>query len=76
MLMISSMENTYVPVNRFGWWGGEDTRVRCKFDDKVAFSCEEDAERSAAKIRERGETNMNAYQGVCGNWHVGHGKRK
>lgn len=74
------MENTYVPIGRQGWWGDVDLRVRCKFDDKVAFSCWEEAERSARKIRERGslpgDDRMHAYQGVCGNWHVGHSKKK
>ena len=73
-----SMENVFVPENRTGWWGGTDTRPRCSMDDKVVFVSRDKAEESAAKIRARDNRHdnylMTAYQGKCGNWHVGHSK--
>lgn len=66
----------YTPTSRRGWWGGPDRRPRCTKCDKVAFPDMEAAERSAAKIRARGDECMYAYQGKCGNFHVGHDYRR
>lgn len=71
--------HVYVPENRRGWWGGQDTRVRCADCGKVVFPDQERAERSAAKVREREAPRkdrkvMQAYLGKCGHWHVGHGR--
>lgn len=71
--------HVYVPADRRGWWGGQDTRPRCSCCDKVVFADQEAAERSAAKVREREAPRkdrkvMQAYLGKCGHWHVGHGR--
>lgn len=71
----------YVPENRQGWWGGLDTRPRCERCGKVAFAGPDEAERSAANIRargnvSRGDERMAAYRGKCGNWHVGHSRQR
>lgn len=60
---------TYIPEEREGWWGGPDTRLRCKADHKVIFANEGDATRSANKATARG-TAMHAYKGACGHWHT------
>jgi hypothetical protein len=63
---------SHIPENRRGWWGGPDLRPRCDRCDKVAFADQAAAERSAEKIRARGE-NMRAYfNKKCAEWHVGH----
>lgn len=59
---------TYVPDDLVGWWGKQDTRVRCTADDKVVLT-QEKAERTAQR------SGMNAYTGKCGHVHVGHGKK-
>jgi len=75
------MDNNYVPINRLGYWNKIliDTRVRCPLDYKVVFDSQELAERSAEKIRKRGDSTMVAYIGrECRKWHVGHtrGRRR
>lgn len=75
---------TYVPPDRLGWWGGQDTRTRCTACGKVVFPDEAAAERSADKARcseltrapRRDGKVMQAYIGQCGHWHVGHGRKK
>ena len=68
------MNNTYISSNLLGWWGSEDMRVRCIKDGKVAFETEDLANKSAQKIRLRGDIKMVAYKGKCNNFHVGHKK--
>jgi len=60
---------TYIPVDREGWWGKPDLRLRCTVDHKVIFANELDAMRSARKATNRG-TPMHAYKGKCGHWHT------
>ena len=67
-MLISSKSETYVPEARQGWWGGQDTRTRCKLHGKVVFD-QAGAERSAARATARG-TRMHAYLGKCGHWHT------
>lgn len=59
----------FIPEGRTGWWGGPDTRLRCKADDKVVFMDKEAAERAAQKACDRG-TPMKYYRGRCGHLHV------
>lgn len=82
---MTEVASTYVPNALQGWWGGPDLRVRCTLCSKVVFDCQEKAEASAAKTREREyeqsfpwkhKNEMQAYLGSCGHWHVGHSKRK
>lgn len=74
--------NVYIPTNRRGWWGGQDTRPRCRCCDKVVFPDQEAAERSAAKVVAREGVRadgkvMQAYLCRKGKvWHVGHGYAK
>lgn len=63
----SRRDNTYVPENLLGWWGGEDTRVRCIRDDKVVL---DNDIAKAKRTAERAE--MTIYVGRCGHIHVGH----
>lgn len=68
------MSLTFVPDNRMGWWGGADTRERCRQSDKVVFT-EERAKESARKATERG-TRMHAYKcNGCGAWHTARTRR-
>lgn len=74
----------YIPQDRQGWWGGPDLRPRCAACHKVVFPSQAHAEYSAANARNRALERapradgkvMNAYLGKCGQWHVGHGKRR
>lgn len=59
----------FVPENRTGWWGGPDTRLRCKADGKVVFMDEDAAKRAAQKACDRGQP-MKHYRGRCGHLHV------
>lgn len=67
------MTTTYIPVDKVGWWGDIDERVRCLKCHKVVIESQEIAEQKAEKIRKRGES-MFAYRGKCGHWHIGHRK--
>jgi len=63
-----------IPVNRRGWWGGDDRRPRCTACGKVVIADRETAEHKAATIRARGsklgDDQMRAYLGRCGHWHL------
>lgn len=61
----------FIPEGRVGWWGGPDTRLRCKADDKVVFMDKEAAERAVAKS----EGRMKCYLGRCGHWHLARRKK-
>ena len=70
----------YVPEDRMGWWGTPDKRPRCAHCGKVVFASQELAEASAGKAAQREQRAdgkvMQAYEGRCGHWHVGHSKAK
>lgn len=65
----------YVPEGREGWWGGPDTRLRCRADDKVVFFSEADAQKAANKATNRGEP-MKWYRGKCGHLHIARDKKR
>jgi hypothetical protein len=68
---------TYVPQGRTGPDQRPDLRPRCSGCGKVAFTDQAAAQRSAARINARGREHFNAYKGRdCGNWHVGHARRR
>lgn len=69
--MVPVRAEVYTPEGRTGWWGGPDTRLRCREDDKVVFVCEDDAKRAVAKAGDA----MKYYRGQCGHLHLAR-KRK
>lgn len=68
---------TYVPTNRKRWKRQAngtlgrvpDVRLRCSDDNKVVFFSKPEAELTVARAAGRG-TQMWAYLGKCGHWHV------
>ena len=70
----SVLADTYVPVDKKGWWGGPDTRTRCSRDGKVVFKDSETADLSASRARREGNAggaHLRPYlDRYCGHWHL------